>query len=83
MRIGRAIGGKPGLSDKQGPILVAVDRSGATTCSALPSVTVDSVQCAFEPMIDDDILLTTDGINVYPKFSSWSLIPANVGRYFS
>ena len=58
--------GKPGLSDEQVPILVAVDRSGTTACSVLPSVTADSVQCALEPRIYDDILLVTDGNNVYP-----------------
>ena len=57
---------KRGLSDEQVPILVAVDRSGTTACSVLPSVTADSVQCALEPRIDDDILLVTDENNVYP-----------------
>ena len=57
---------KRGLSDEQVPILVAVDRSGTTACSVLPSVTADGVQCALEPRIDDDILLVTDGNNVYP-----------------
>lgn len=58
---------KRGLSDQQTPILVAVDRSGTTTCSVLPSVTADSIQCVLEPRIDDDILLVTDGNNVYPR----------------
>ena len=53
-------------SDEQVPILVAVDRSGTTTCSVLPSVTADNVQSVLEPRIDDDILLVTDGNNVYP-----------------
>ena len=57
---------KRGLSDEQIPILVAVDRSGTTTCSVLPSVTADNVQAVLEPRIDDDILLVTDGNNVYP-----------------
>ena len=57
---------KRGLSDAQVPILVAVDRSGTTTCSVLPSVTADNVQAVLEPRIDDDILLVTDGNNVYP-----------------
>ena len=62
---------KRGLSDEQVPILVAVDRSGTTTCSVLPSVTADNVQTVLEPRIEDDILLVTDGNNVYPRFSSW------------
>ena len=57
---------KRGLSDEQVPILVAVDRSGTTASSVLPSVTAASVQSALEPRIDDDILLVTDGNNVYP-----------------
>ena len=56
---------KRGLSDEQVPILVAVDRSGTTTCSVLPSVTADNVQSVLKPKIDDDILLVTDGNNVY------------------
>ena len=57
---------KRGLSHEQVPILVAADRSGTTACSVLPSVTAASVQSALEPRIDDDILLVTDGSNVYP-----------------
>ena len=57
---------KRGLSDEQVLILVAVERSGTTTCSVLPSVTADNVQAVLEPKIEDDILLVTDGNNVYP-----------------
>ena len=57
---------KRGLSDELVPILVAVDRSGTTTGSVLPSVTADNVQSVLEPRIDDDIVLVTDGNNVYP-----------------
>ena len=57
---------KPGLSDELVPIFFAVDRSGTTACSVLPSVTGDNVQAVLEPMIDDDIILVTDGINIYP-----------------
>ena len=35
---------KRGLSDEQVPILVAVDCSGKTTCSVLPSVTDGNVK---------------------------------------
>ena len=69
-RKARRRGGKAskcGLSDEQVPILVAVDRSGTTTCSVLPSVTADNVQNVLEPKIDDDILLVTDGNNIYPS----------------
>ena len=57
---------KRGLSDEQVPILFAVDRSGTTVCSVLPSVTADNVQSVLEPRIDDDIILVTDGNNIYP-----------------
>ena len=57
---------KRGLSDEQVPILVALDRSGTTTCSVLPSVTADNVQAVLEPRMDDDILLVTDGNIIYP-----------------
>ena len=56
---------KRGLSDEQVPIFFAVDRSGTTVCSVLPSVTGDNVQAVLEPMIDDDIILVTDGNNIY------------------
>ena len=57
---------KRGPSDEQVPILVAVDRSGTTTCSVLPSVTADNVKNVLEPKIDKDIILVTDGNNIYP-----------------
>ena len=57
---------KRDLSNEQVPILVAADRSGTTTCSVLPSVTAASVQSALEHRINRDILLVTDGNNVYP-----------------
>ena len=57
---------KRGLSDEQVPILFAADRSGTTTCSVLPSVTADDVQNVLEPRIDKDIILVTDGNNIYP-----------------
>ena len=57
---------KPGLLDELVPILFAVDRSGTTTSSVLPSVTADNVKNVLEPRIDKDIILVTDGNNIYP-----------------
>ena len=37
--------------------------SGVT---GLPSITSDNVQAVPEPVIDDDIILVTDGNNIYP-----------------
>ena len=68
-RAAGATGGKAskrGLSDEQVPILFAADRSGTTTCSVLPFVTADNVQNVLEPRIDKDIILVTDGNNIYP-----------------
>ena len=62
----RPAASKRGLSHEQVPILVAADRSGTTACSVLSSVTAASIQSALEPRIDDDILLVTDGNNIYP-----------------
>ena len=58
---------KPGLSDELVPIFFAVDRSGTTAFSVLRSVTGDNVQAVLEPVIDDDIILVTDGNNIYPR----------------
>ena len=58
---------KPGLSDEQVPIIFAVDRSGTATCSVLSSATGDNVQVFLEPKIDNDIILVTDGNNIYPR----------------
>ncbi len=58
--------GKRGLSDEQVPVLVAVDRSGATVSAVLPAVNVDTLRSAIEPVVDADIVLVTDGHRAYP-----------------
>ena len=43
---------KRGLSQEQTPILVAVDRSGATLSAVLPQVTAKAIQAVLEPALD-------------------------------
>ncbi len=57
---------KRGLSDEQVPVLVAADRSGTTVSAVLPAVNADTLQSAIEPVVDDDIVLVTDGHRAYP-----------------
>ena len=57
---------KRGLSDEQVPVLVAADRSGMTVSAVLPAVNADTLQSAIEPVVDDDIVLVTDGHRAYP-----------------
>jgi hypothetical protein len=57
---------KRGLSDEQGPILVAADRSGASVSAVLPAVTADAIRSVLAPVLDQDALLVTDGCPSYP-----------------
>jgi len=69
-RKARCCGGiarKPGLSAEQVPVLVAADRSAATTGPVLRSVTANSVRQALEPVVSD--VLVTDGNKVYPSYA--------------
>ena len=57
---------KRGLSDEQVPVLVAADRSGTTASTVLPAVNADTLRSAIEPVVDEDIVLVTDGHRAYP-----------------
>lgn len=57
---------KRGLSDEQVPVLVAVDRSGATISAVLPAVTAGAIHAVLAPVLDKDALLVTDGCTSYP-----------------
>jgi transposase-like protein len=57
---------KPGLSDELVPVLVAVDRSGATVSAVLPAVTAEAVEAVLKPVVSKAALLVTDGNNIYP-----------------
>ena len=54
---------KRGLSDEQGPILVAADRSGASVSAVLPAVTADAIRGVLAPVLDQDALPAPDGID--------------------
>lgn len=57
---------KRGLSDEQVPVLVAADRSGTTMGAVLPALNADSLQTAFEPVLEQDAILVSDGHRSYP-----------------
>jgi transposase-like protein len=69
---------KPGLSDELVPVLVAVDRSGATVSAVLPAVpavpavtaeaaeAAEAVEAVLKPVVSKAALLVTDGNNIYP-----------------
>ena len=58
---------KRGLSDEQVPVLVVADRSGATVCAVLPAVNADTLREVIAPVVDEDIVLVTDGHRADPR----------------
>ncbi len=58
---------KRGLSDEQVPVLVVADRGGATVSAVLPAVNADTLREVIAPVVDEDIVLVTDGI---PRLSA-------------
>ena len=65
---------KRGLSDEQGPILVAADRSGASVSAVSPAVTADAIRGVLAPVLDQDALLVTDGCPSYPPYAAaWGI----------
>ncbi len=58
---------KRGLSDEQVPVLVVADRSGATVSAVLPAVNADTLREVIAPVVDEDIVLVTDGHRAYPR----------------
>ena len=56
-----------GLSDEQVPVLVAADRSGATVSAVLPAVNADTLREVIAPVVDEDIVLVTDGHRACPR----------------
>ena len=58
---------KRGLSDEQVPVLVVADRSGATVSAVLPAVNADPLREVIAPVVDEDIVLVTDGHRAYPR----------------
>ena len=64
-RGGRA--SKRGLSDEQVPVLVVADRGGATVSAVLPAVNADTLREVIAPVVDEDIVLVTDGHRACPR----------------
>ena len=58
---------KRGLSDEQVPVLVVADRSGATVSAVLPAVNADPLREVIAPVVDEDIVLVTDGHRADPR----------------
>ncbi len=58
--------GKRGLSDEQGPVLLAADRSGMTVSAVLPAVNADTLRTVIEPVVDKHIVLVSDDHRAYP-----------------
>ena len=57
---------KRGLSDEQVPLVVA-DRGGATVSAVLPAVNADTLREVIAPVVDEDIVLVTDGHRAYSR----------------
>ena len=64
-RGGRA--SRRGLSDEQVPVLVVADRGGATVSAVLPAVNADPLRGVIAPVVDEDIVLVTDGHRACPR----------------
>jgi transposase-like protein len=67
-RGGKAL--KPGLSDEHAPVLIARDRTGATTDAMLDKVDTASVARHLGPVVQKDTLLISDGAKVYAAFAA-------------
>lgn len=52
---------KPGLSDEHTPVLIARDRTGATTDTMLDKVDTESIARHLAPIVAKDTLLISDG----------------------
>ncbi len=57
---------KRGLSDEPVPVLVAADRTGMTVSAVLPAVNADTLREVIAPVVDEDIVLVSDGHRAYP-----------------
>jgi hypothetical protein len=56
---------KRGLSDEQIPVLIARDRTPATTDAVLPSADTQAVRAVLEPILDHDAVPCSDGSAVH------------------
>ena len=61
---------KPGLSDEHTPVLIARDRTGATTDTMLEKVDTASITHHLAPIVAKDTLLISDGEKAYGAFAA-------------
>lgn len=61
---------KPGLSDEHTPVLIARDRTGATTDTMLDKVDTESIARHLAPIVAKDTLLISDGEKAYGAFAA-------------
>jgi transposase-like protein len=66
----KAKASKPGLSDEHTPVLIARDRTGATTDAVLEKVDTASITEHLGPIIEKDTLLISDGAKAYGAFAA-------------
>ena len=85
----RKRGGKAsqrGLSKEQIPVLIARDRDGHTTDAVLDSANTEEISRVISPLIDNDVLLCSDGSRIYQAFAKMKnlthkIINASAGEY--
>ena len=61
---------KPGLSDEHTPVLIARDRTGATTDAMLDKVDTASITEHLAEIVQKDTLLISDGAKAYGAFAA-------------
>ncbi len=84
----RKRGGKAsqrGLSKEQIPVLIVRDRDGHTTDAILSSANEKEITKVISPLIDEDVLLCSDGNRIYQAFAktfnlTHKIINASVGE---
>ena len=85
----RKRGGKAsqrGLSKEQIPVLIARDRDGHTTDAVLEGANEKEISRVISPLIDEDILLCSDGNRIYQVFArklnlTHKIINASAGEH--
>ena len=85
----RKRGGKAsqrGLSKEQIPVLIVRDRDGHTTDAVLQSANEKEITKVISPLIDDDVLLCSDGNRIYQAFAktfnlTHKIINASAGEH--
>ena len=72
-RTARQRGGKAsqrGLSSQQIPVLIVRDREGHTTDAVLDHANTEEITKVIAPLIDEDVLLCSDGNRIYSAFAN-------------